>query len=481
MTPTSMGLRLRLTVLLLLPLLLVGGLYGIVRVQQEAGARDQDERERAERMARTIQIAVDRALAGRVRLAAEIAELLQQLALGQREIEDIRLVNGEGHVLATSGPTPTSRLAAATRVVYTMPVRYLATDGRSRPTTVRHASLEIALAVPDSTTMRRQAIREVLLRVGVLTGVLALLIALVLQREVLRPLADLARSIRNLGEGRPGPPLPVKRRDELGELAETFNRMAERLEEARTRIVAEGEYALDLEQQLRRSETLAVAGKLASGIAHEVGTPLNIISGRAEIVLRTLPSEHPGREDLERIIHQIDRVSNIVRSLLDSVRAGKSEIRPVPVGVLIDRLQLLLEHVLRKREISIETAVPEDLADVAGDPGRLQQVFINLLVNAVEATPPSGRITISARSCLNDGRDGVSVEVSDTGIGIGPDVLGQVFEPFFTTKPAGQGTGLGLAITRDIVREHGGTIVARSRPGRGSCFTVWLPACGERT
>jgi signal transduction histidine kinase len=275
--------------------------------------------------------------------------------------------------------------------------------------------------------------------------------------------------------------LPVKRRDELGELAETFNRMAERLEEARARIVAEGEYALDLEQQLRRSETLAVAGKLASGIAHEVGTPLNIISGRAEIVLRTLPSEHPGREDLERIIHQIDRVSNIVRSLLDSVRAGKSEIRPVPVGVLIDRLQLLLEHVLRKREISIETAVPEDLADVAGDPGRLQQVFINLLVNAVEATPPSGRITISARSCLNDGRDGVSVEVSDTGIGIGPDVLGQVFEPFFTTKPAGQGTGLGLAITRDIVREHGGTIVARSRPGRGSCFTVWLPACGERT
>ncbi len=474
-----MGLRLRLTVLLLLPLLLVGGLYGIVRVQQEAVARDQDERERAERMARTIQIAVDRALAGRVRPAGEIAELLQQLALGQREIEDIRHVDGDGHVLATSGPTPTSRLAS--RLVYSMPVRYLATDGRSRPTTVRHASLEIALAVPDSTTMRRQAIREVLLRVGVLTGVLAFLIALVLQREVLRPLADLARSIRNLGEGRPGPPLPVKRRDELGELAETFNRMAERLEEARTRIVAEGEYALDLEQQLRRSETLAVAGKLASGIAHEVGTPLNIISGRAEIVLRTLPSEHPGREDLERIIHQIDRVSNIVRSLLDSVRAGKSEIRRVPVGVLIDRLQLLLEHVLRKREISIETVVPEDLADVAGDPGRLQQVFINLLVNAVEATPPSGRITISARRCLNDGRDGVSVEVSDTGIGIGPDVLGQVFEPFFTTKPAGQGTGLGLAITRDIVREHGGTIVARSRPGQGSCFTVWLPACEART
>lgn len=476
MTPTSMGLRLRLTVLLLLPLLLVAGVYGVVRVQQEAMARDQDERERAERMARTIQIAVDSALAGRVRPAGEIGELLRQLAQGQREIEHIRLVDSDGQALATSGPSPGPRRADASRLVYTVPVRYLAPAGRSR-LTFRQASLEIALVVSDSATMGRQAIREVLFRVGVLTGVLALLIALVLQREVLRPLADLARSIRNLGEGRPGPPLSVKRRDELGELAETFNRMAERLEEARARIVAEGEYALDLEQQLRRSETLAVAGKLASGIAHEVGTPLNIISGRAEIVLRSLPSEHPGREDLERIIHQIDRVSNIVRSLLDSVRVGKPEVRRVPVGVLIDRLQLLLEHVLRKREISIETVVPEDLADVAGDPGRLQQVFINLLVNAAEATPPSGRITINARPCLNDGRDGVSVEVSDTGIGIGPDALGQVFEPFFTTKPAGQGTGLGLAITRDIVREHGGTIVARSRPGQGSCFTVWLPAC----
>jgi signal transduction histidine kinase len=480
MTPTSMGLRLRLTVLLLLPLLLVAGVYGVVRVQQEAMARDQDERERAERMARTIQIAVDSALAERVRPTGEIAELLQQLAQGQREVEGIRLVDRDGQTLATSGPLPASPRADASRLVYTVPVRYLAPAGRSR-LTLRQASLEIALVVSDSATMGRQAIRDVLFRVGVLTGVLALVIALVLQREVLRPLADLARSIRNLGEGRPGPPLPVKRRDELGALAETFNRMAERLEEARARIVAEGEYALDLEQQLRRSETLAVAGKLASGIAHEVGTPLNIISGRAEIVLRSLPSEHPGREDLERIIYQIDRVSNIVRSLLDSVRVGKPEVRRVPVGVLIDRLQLLLEHVLRKREISIETVVPEDLADVAGDPGRLQQVFINLLVNATEATPPSGRITINARPCLNDGRDGVSVEVSDTGIGIGPGALGQVFEPFFTTKPAGQGTGLGLAITRDIVREHGGTIVARSRPGQGSCFTVWLPACETTT
>ena len=153
----------------------------------------------------------------------------------------------------------------------------------------RRMALEIAFVAPNSRMMARQAIRDVLLRVGALTVVLALLIAVVLQRQVLRPVADLDRSIRALGEGRRGPPLPVKRHDELGDLAAAFNRMTERLDEARQAMVAEAEHALDLEQQLRRSETLAVAGKLASGIAHEVGTPLNIISGRAEMVLRRFP------------------------------------------------------------------------------------------------------------------------------------------------------------------------------------------------
>jgi two-component system NtrC family sensor kinase len=133
--------------------------------------------------------------------------------------------------------------------------------------------------------------------------------------------------------------------------------------------------------------------------------------------------------------------------------------------------------VVRKRGIAMTTSIPETLPDVAGDPGRLQQVFINLLVNAVEATPDDGQITIRAWPCPSDGRAGVSVEVTDTGSGISPDALGQVFEPFYTTKPVGQGTGLGLAISRDIIRDHGGTIVAQSRPGQGATFMVWLPEC----
>jgi signal transduction histidine kinase len=480
----------------MLPLLLASGVYSVVRVQQEARARVADEQERAVGMARTIQIAVDNALAVRGRPHIELVGVLDDLALGQRRIDRIRLYDRDGRVLATSN-TGTAVLPpssdALERVietrtgdvverregdrawwVYTLPVQYSAQVDRGR-STLRRVTLEIVFAAPDGGTTDRRAINDVLLRVGALTVVLALLIAVVLQRQVLRPLAHLAHSIRALGEGRRGPPMPVKRRDELGELAEAFNRMTERLEEARQRLVAEGEHALDLEQQLRRSETLAVAGKLASGIAHEVGTPLNIISGRAEMVLASLPPDHPGREDLERIIHQIDRVSNIVRSLLDAVRLGKLEIQRVSVEMLIGRLLPLLEHVVRKRGISMTTSIPEGLRDVAGDPGRLQQVFINLLMNAVEATPPDGQITIKAWPCANEGRAGVSVEVVDTGAGISSDALGQVFEPFYTTKHVGQGTGLGLAISRDIIRDHGGTIVAQSRPGQGSAFAVWLP------
>ena len=168
-------------------------------------------------------------------------------------------------------------------------------------------------------------------------------------------------------------------------------------------------------------------------------------------------------------------MSNIVRSLLDTVRLGKLEIQRVSVEALISRLLPLLEHVVRRRGISITTSIPGDLPDVAGDPSRLQQVFINLLMNAVEAIPSEGTISIGAWPSSNDGRLGVTVEVTDTGLGIPPDALEQVFEPFYTTKPVGEGTGLGLAITRDIIRDHGGTIVARSQLAQGSSFVVWLP------
>jgi len=251
--------------------------------------------------------------------------------------------------------------------------------------------------------------------------------------------------------------------------------MVGQLDVANRRILENSELMLDLEQQLRRSATLAVAGKLAAGIAHEVGTPLNIISGRAEILLHSLPADDARRAELETIVHQIDRVSDIIRTLLDTVRPQKPEIQATTLGPLVERLAPLLDYMGRRERISIVTDVPPDLPQIAADPGQIQQVLANLLLNALDASPPGGRITITARVCSRDGRPGVATMVMDSGPGIPREAVGKIFEPFFTTKPAGQGMGLGLAICRDITQNHGGSLSVEVREGVGTTFTLWLP------
>jgi two-component system NtrC family sensor kinase len=147
----------------------------------------------------------------------------------------------------------------------------------------------------------------------------------------------------------------------------------------------------------------------------------------------------------------------------------------VALPALLERLVRLLDYMARRRGVTMGTKLAEDVPDVAADSGQVQQVLLNLLMNALEATPRDGTITVEAWACPHDGRPGAAVAVSDTGTGISPDALGRIFDPFYTTKPPGQGTGLGLAIARDIVRDHGGTLAVQSRVGVGTTFTLWLP------
>jgi signal transduction histidine kinase len=252
--------------------------------------------------------------------------------------------------------------------------------------------------------------------------------------------------------------------------------MAQRLQDARRRLLAETERALALEQQARQAGALAVAGKLAVALAHEVGTPLNIISARAEFILRTLGAGDPGREDLEAIVGQIDRISRIITSLLDAVRPQAPKLEPTTVSQVIADLAPLLMLAARQRGIALSQDVEADLPQVRADAGQIQQVLINLVVNALEATPESGKVTVSARAGTHEGRPGVVIAVADTGTGIAPELRDRIFETFFTTKPRGQGTGLGLSICRDIARAHGGDLQVDSTLGAGSTFTLWVPA-----
>jgi signal transduction histidine kinase len=193
-----------------------------------------------------------------------------------------------------------------------------------------------------------------------------------------------------------------------------------------------------------------------------------------------MPPEDPRREDLEAIIKQIDRISRVISGLLDVVRPATPKLEPLRVGTVVDELEPLLRHAARQRGIALECYLGDADLLVRGDAGQLQQVLMNLVVNALEVTPAGGRVTIWTEPRRRGDRDGVALGVSDTGTGIAREVLPRIFESFFTTKPRGQGTGLGLAICRDIAKAHGGEIHVESQPGEGSAFEVWMPVSEAR-
>ncbi|MGH7324105.1 MAG: ATP-binding protein [Candidatus Rokuibacteriota bacterium] len=483
-----MGLRLRLVLVLMVPVVLVIGVYGYLRIRHEQTQLLAEQQGDVALTAKAVQIAVENAL--RDRQIADIERLLVEMVEHQEAIDRIRLFDRGFAPVLVSNPLSIGEdvpLEALRQAVATGTPQAIYQSRRGRPVLYyvmpirdRHGQTAGAMELVHLATRVhervRAANRDVVLRLTLLVASIAALAGVMLQRQVLRPLARLVDGIRRLGRGEPGPPLPVERRDELGRVAEAFNEMAEHLEAARRQLLTETERALDLERQLRQAAMLAVAGKLASGIAHEVGTPLNIISGRAEFLLKTALPESPERRDLEIIVRQIERISKIIQGLLDSVRAQKPEIQPVAVHEFVQEFLPLLRHAARRRGVTLTAAMPEAVPAMLADPAQLQQVVLNLVLNALEATPAGGRVAISARQHDRNGQPGVAVAVSDTGAGIPAEQLPRIFDPFFTTKPRGKGTGLGLAICRDIVRAHGGDIEVASQAGAGATFTFWMPA-----
>jgi signal transduction histidine kinase len=478
-----MGLRLRLFLFAILPIALVIGVYGLMRARQEVRDVVEAETRASAATARAVQIAVEHAL--RDRQVADIERLVEELVTHHPQIDRVVVVDRDLGLVAAVPPRPGDpRGLGHLRAVMATGEPRLDTE---EPGSIRYSmplagrtgkpegAVVMVVAVTPVEALLGPATRGLALRLGLLVLVLTVLIALAIRRQVLRPLAALVASMRAIGEGRPSPALPAAGRDELGQVVQAFNRMVADLEEARARLVAESEHTLDLEKQLRRAQTLTVAGKLTSALAHEVGTPLNVISGRAEMALRTLSPEHPAHADLTTIVTQTERISGIIRTLLDSLRGQKPEVQGVRLDALLPQLSALLGHDARRRGIALEARVPPGLPAVAADPGQIQQVVLNLLVNALDATPAAGRVRLSARPETLGERRGVAITVADTGTGIAAAAREHIFEPFFTTKPPGDGTGLGLSISRDIVREHGGSMSVESREGEGATFTVWLP------
>jgi signal transduction histidine kinase len=227
-----------------------------------------------------------------------------------------------------------------------------------------------------------------------------------------------------------------------------------------------------LEEQLQHSDKMASVGLLAAGVAHEVNTPLTGISSYTQMLKEQIRPEDLRYPLLEKIEKQTFRAAKIVNNLLNFARSGGAEFEALDVNRLLHDVLSLLEHQLERAKVKVRKELAEELPRVRGNENRLQQVFFNLILNAKDAMPSGGWLTLATSA--DD--DTVVVEIKDTGVGIRREDIKRIYDPFFTTKGMGRGTGLGLSVSYGIVQEHGGAIFVESAPGQGTTFQVALPA-----
>ncbi len=237
----------------------------------------------------------------------------------------------------------------------------------------------------------------------------------------------------------------------------------------------------NLEQQIMQTEKLATIGQLAVGIAHEIGTPLNIISGNAEFMLLDMNETDRGYQELSTIIGQTKRMSLLMRQLLDFARPKILSLQPVDVNSVITEVLDFVRPQSKTNQIEIGTSFGESVPKVYGDPALLYQVFLNLIVNSLQAMAQGGELRVeSSVEATGGDRERVVVSIRDTGEGIPPENLEKVFAPFFTTKEPGKGTGLGLAVTHRIIQEHNGKIEVESEVGKGTVVTIRFNAFSQK-
>ena len=307
-------------------------------------------------------------------------------------------------------------------------------------------------------------------------------------RLVGRPLEQVVQKMRRVGTGDFSGPLLLSGHDELDELAAGLNTMCEQLDEARAKVREETEARIAALEQLRHEDRLKTVGRLASGIAHELGTPLNVIAGYAAMIAGGDLSAQETVESAQTIKAQSERITTIVRRILDFARRQPGQKKPIDLRDLARQTLDLMAPLAQKQNVRLILADGHEPVVVRADTEQIRQVLLNLITNAVQAMPQGGDVEVTIGPAeggppagqADPGRPYVCISVRDGGEGISQENLSRIFEPFFTTKGPGKGTGLGLAIADGIVREHGGWITVDSTVGKGSRFCVSLPKDEEK-
>ena len=394
--------------------------------------------------------------------------------------EQVRTLAAQDPIYATALKGDEVQRVGKDTLVSLFPVRR---DGETR------GSLRVTESLAERDNyVRSQIVSASLNLVGIL--VISMFLAYVSGGWLVgRPVRRLVEQARRVASGNLGGRIELHRNDELGDLGAKMNAMCEALEHANERAAAEARAKEDAMEQLRHADRLATVGKLAAGIAHELGTPLSVVSGHAEMIARREVQGDKIVESAETIERQSNRIARIVRQLLDFARRKGPEGTSCDVGELTRRCASMFEPMAEKHNVRIVLDTPDEPLRATIDEESMQHIVANLMTNAIQAIPSSGTVSVKLEATKASPPDGVEaakadafvrMDMADTGSGIEADVLKHIFEPFFTTKHAGDGTGLGLSVVWGIVKDHGGWIDADSRIGRGTTFSVYLPRAAER-
>lgn len=412
---------------------------------------------------------------GAVKAPERLDDYIEHLMRDDRQIRSVRVYDPAGALVSSSTLTEVPAGAPAVRpladrrlsAVYRSP-RWGWVVETNLPLRTGGKEWGLLEILYDAEATRRELTGlYVLLGGGTLAVVAVLLLVLrsLVVRET-RPLTALAAVMDGFDlESGGGPPLPESD-DEIGTVVAQFNRMRARLAQSR-------EELLLAQRQIFHAERLASIGRLASGVAHEVNNPLNGIRSCLYAIRQEPENAAQTAEYLGLIEEGIGKIESIVRKLLGFARTSRGD-APVDLNAEIGAVLALLAYRLDEKNVEVVRALADDLPPVRGEATLVQEVLMNLLLNAFDAIEPCGRVTIrTARD-----REFVRVDVEDDGCGIAGEDLPKVFEPFYTTKDPGKGTGLGLSVAQRIVEAHGGTIAVTSGAGEGARFTVRLPAGG---
>ena len=307
-----------------------------------------------------------------------------------------------------------------------------------------------------------------LLDIAVIMGLGIFLI----NRLAVRPVRNLDRATERVAEGDLSARVKVTGSREISSLVISFNQMVERLKAAQ-------ENLLESQQQMVQSEKLASVGRMAAGLAHELGNPLSALLGYADILLKNKDLNPEDRELVSRLRNEGLRIDRTIRGMLEFARPAPLELKELSVNEVLSQAVDLVRGRKISREIDFQISLGPGELRAQGDPNRLEQVLVNLILNAVDAINEKavpGWIKLETRAAAGQ----VEISISDSGVGIGPGDLNKIFDPFFTSKAQDKGTGLGLTVSLQLVRSMGGNIRVESKPGEGSVFTISLPSILNR-